>query len=380
MTAATPPATASAALPAPGDAVPGSGGSSGAPLSLKCGQCDAPVIPGEKFCVRCGSGLTWRICGSCEAPAYEFAHFCQSCGNSLDIPEEAAGAAGPAPGAPERPLVIEIENPVYAWLRMGLTQPDSRPYFYMTMIVLGLILLSILMIVLDSIASVRTQYGTILNALETVLLIGFTLEYILNVMFTVPRRKYVLSFWGIADFLSIVPGFLSGLSVNLTEFRIVRLLRVLRVLRVLKLAKLARRKPDADGRPLPRTMQEDWQLYAVTAICVVIISATMLYYAEGETNPQAFPDIPSTMWWAWLIITSAGQDAIMPVTLVGRLIAVATLFAGLAQFAMLIAIVARQLQRMRQEEDRVRASAERAAQRMAILAPRKPAPAPAPKV
>ncbi|GDX70758.1 hypothetical protein LBMAG38_18490 [Chloroflexota bacterium] len=380
MTAATPPATASAALPAPGDAVPGSSGSSGAPLSLKCGQCDAPVIPGEKFCVRCGSGLTWRICGSCEAPAYEFAHFCQSCGNSLDIPEEAAGAAGPAPGAPERPLVIEIENPVYAWLRMGLTQPDSRPYFYMTMIVLGLILLSILMIVLDSIASVRTQYGTILNALETVLLIGFTLEYTLNVMFSVPRRKYVFSFWGIADFLSIVPGFLSGLSVNLTEFRIVRLLRVLRVLRVLKLAKLARRKPDADGRPLPRTMQEDWQLYAVTAVCVVIISATMLYYAEGDTSPQAFPDIPSTMWWAWLIITSAGQDAIMPVTLVGRLIAVATLFAGLAQFAMLIAIVARQLQRMRQEEDRVRASAERAAQRMAILAPRKPAPAPAPKV
>ncbi|MEN9615784.1 MAG: hypothetical protein RL022_1206 [Chloroflexota bacterium] len=379
MTAATPPATASAALPAPGDAAPGSSGSSGAPLSLKCGQCDAPVIPGEKFCVRCGSGLTWRICGSCEAPAYEFAHFCQSCGNSLDIPEESAASTGPAPGAPERPLVIEIENPVYAWLRMGLTQPDSRPYFYMTMIVLGLILLSILMIVLDSIASVRTQYGTILNALETVLLIGFTLEYILNVMFTVPRRKYVLSFWGVADFLSIVPGFLSGLSVNLTEFRIVRLLRVLRVLRVLKLAKLARRRPDADGRPLPRTMQEDWQLYGVTAVCVVIISATMLYYAEGETSPQAFPDIPSTMWWAWLIITSAGQDAIMPVTLVGRLIAVATLFAGLAQFAMLIAIVARQLQRMRQEEDRVRASAERAAQRMAILAPRKPAPAPAPK-
>ena len=376
MTAATPPATASAALPAPGEAAPGSSGSSGAPLSLKCGQCDAPVIPGEKFCVRCGSGLTWRICGSCEAPAYEFAHFCQSCGNSLDIPEEDAGSTGPAPGAPERPLVIEIENPVYAWLRMGLTQPDSRPYFYMTMIVVGLILLSILMIVLDSIASVRTQYGTILNALETVLLIGFTLEYILNVMFTVPRRKYVLSFWGINDFLAIVPGFLSGLSVNLTEFRIVRLLRVLRVL---KLAKLARRKPDADGRPLPRTMQEDWQLYGVTAVCVVIISATMLYYAEGETSPQAFPDIPSTMWWAWLIITSAGQDAIMPVTLVGRLIAVATLFAGLAQFAMLIAIVARQLQRMRQEEDRVRASAERAAQRMAILAPRKPAPAPAPK-
>ena len=379
MTAATPPATASAALPAPGDAAPGSRGSSGAPLSLKCGQCDAPVIPGEKFCVRCGSGLTWRVCGSCEAPAYEFAHFCQSCGNSLDIPEEVAASAGPAPGAPERPLVIEIENRVYAWLRMGLTQPDSRPYFYMTMIVLGLILLSILLIVLDSIASVRTQYGTILNALETVLLVGFTLEYILNMMFTVPWRKYVLSFWGVTDFLSIVPGFLSGLSVNLTEFRIVRLLRVLRVLRVLKLAKLARRKPDADGRPLPRTMKEDWQLYAVTAVCVVIISATMLYYAEGESSPEAFPDIPSTMWWAWLIITSAGQDAIMPVTLVGRLIAVATLFAGLAQFAMLIAIVARQLQRMRQEEDRVRASAERAAQRMAILAPRKPDPAPAPK-
>lgn len=379
MTASTPPATASTALPAPVDAAPGSSGPSGAPLSLKCGQCDAPVIPGEKFCVRCGSGLTWRICGSCEAPAYEFAHFCQSCGNSLDIPEEASVATGPAPGAPERPPVIEIENPVYAWLRMGLTLPDSRPYFYMTMIVLGLILLSIVMIVLDSIASVRNQYGTILNALETVLLIGFTLEYVLNVMFTVPRRKYVLSFWGVADFLAIVPGVLSGLSLNLTEFRIVRLLRVLRVLRVLKLAKLARRRPDADGRPLPRTMQEDWQLYGVTAVCVVIISATMLYYAEGETSPEAFPDIPSTMWWAWLIITSAGQDAIMPVTLVGRLIAVATLFAGLAQFAMLIAIVARQLQRMRQEEDRVRASAERAAQRMAILAPRKPDPAPAPK-
>lgn len=363
---------------APAAPVSGNGASApaGAPVSLRCGSCDAPVIPGEKYCVRCGTSLTWKSCPGCEAPAYEFSRFCQACGTSLDDPVPVVvrtSATAVAPGA-ERPDVVELENPILLWLRRGFTEAGSRPYFYVAGTQLGLIALSIILIVLESITLIERQYGDFLRALEAVLLIGFVAEYVLNVAFAPDKRAYVLSLWGIVDLLAILPSILSGVTVNLSEVRVVRLLRVLRVVRVIKLAKLTRRRPDETGRPLPRSMSDDWLLYAVTAFCIVVISGTVVYYVEHDNTPDAFPDIPTSMWWAWLIITSAGQDAIMPVTTTGRVIAVATLFAGLAQFAMLIAIVARQLQRFRQDEARVRLAAQRAAQRMAILIPRRSPP------
>ena len=367
------------APPPDATSTPGAGsGVAAAPLSLRCGSCDAPVIPGEKYCVRCGTGLTWKVCPECDAPAYEFASFCQSCGNSLDEPPPViirTSATAVAPGA-ERPDVFEIENPILLWLRRGFTEPGSRPYFYVVGTQLSVIALSIVLIILESIKSIDAQYGEILRALEAVLLVGFLAEYVLSITFAPDKRAYLLSFWGIVDFLAVVPSLLTGVSVNLAELRAVRLLRVLRAIRVIKLAKLVRRRPDETGRPLPRSMSDDWILYGITAFCVVVISGTVVYYVEGETTPDAFPDIPTSMWWAWLIITSAGQDAIMPVTATGRVIAILTLFAGLAQFAMLIAVVARQLQRLRQDEERVRMAAQRAAQRMMILMPRKSAPAP----
>ena len=368
-TTAPPPDTTST----PGE---GSGVAAAAPLSLRCGSCDAPVIPGEKYCVRCGTGLTWKVCPECEAPAYEFASFCQSCGTSLDDPPPVVvrtSATAVAPGA-ERPDVFEVENPVLLWLRRGFTEPGTRQYFYVVGTQLSVIALSIVLIILESIRSLDAQYGDLLRALEAVLLVGFLAEYALSITFAPDKRAYLFSFWGIVDFLAVVPSLLTGVSVNLAELRVVRLLRVLRAIRVMKLAKLARRRPDETGRPLPRSMSDDWILYGITAFCVVVISGTVVYYVEGDNSPDAFPDIPTSMWWAWLIITSAGQDAIMPVTTTGRVIAVLTLFAGLAQFAMLIAIVARQLQRLRQDEERVRMAAQRAAQRMMILMPRKSAP------
>jgi voltage-gated potassium channel len=282
-------------------------------------------------------------------------------------------ATAVAPGA-ERPDVVEIENPVLLWLRRGFTEPGTRPYFYVVGTQLALIALSIILIILESIKTINAQFGDILRALEAVLLVGFLAEYALSIAFAPDKRAYLFSFWGIVDFLAIVPSLLTGVTVNLAELRVVRLLRVLRAIRVIKLAKLARRSPDETGRPAPRTMRDDWILYGITAFCVVMISGTVVYYVEGENTPEAFPDIPTSMWWAWLIITSAGQDAIMPVTTSGRVLAVLTLFAGLAQFAMLISVVARQLQRLRQDEERVRMAAQRAAQRMMILMPRKSEP------
>lgn len=369
-----------AAPPAP--AAPTNGTSRGvtaaAAVSMRCGSCDAPVIPGEKYCVRCGAGLSWKTCPSCEAPSYDVATFCQSCGTSLEAPPPVVvrtTATAVAPGA-ERPDVVEIENPVLRWLRRGFTEPGARPYFYVVGTQLGLIALSIALIILESIQSIDLAYGNLLRAFEAVLLVGFLAEYVLSITFAPNKRAYLLSFWGIIDFLAVVPSLVSGVTVNLAELRVVRLLRVLRAIRVLKLAKLVRRRADETGQPAPRSMTDDWVLYAVVAFCIVVISGTVVYYVEHDNSPEAFPDIPTSMWWAWLIITSAGQDAIMPVTTTGRVIAVLTLFAGLGQFAMLIAVVARQLQRFRQDEDRVRLAAQRAAQRMSILIPRRPSPPP----
>lgn len=232
------------------------------------------------------------------------------------------------------------------WVRAAFGEAATPASRMVGLIILVLIYVSIAAIVLESIPEVVAAYGPLLDAIELVVLVAFTVEYAANVYAASDRRRYVLGPWGIIDLLAILPSYLALANLQVLRItRTVRLLRMLRILRVLKLAK-GLGGGYAQGRQRgASTLAQDLHLYFVSLVCVVTISSTLLYYAEGDLEGTAFPHIPSAMWWAVVTVATIGYDSLVPVTPAGRAVAVATMLASLALLALLINVVGRALSR-----------------------------------
>ena len=185
-----------------------------------------------------------------------------------------------------------------------------------------------------------------LNVIEALLVVVFTAEYLLHLWVAENRIKYATSFWGIVDLLAILPALLAFLPN--AGLRVVRTLRVLRVLRMLKLMKLAADQARASAHLASRgkpSVFNDALIYFMALFTVLTISATLAYYAEFDETAEAtattFSSIPQAMWWSIVTITTTGYGDMVPSTLIGRLIAVATMFSGLALFGILTSVIGR---------------------------------------
>ena len=72
---------------------------------------------------------------------------------------------------------------------------------------------------------------------------------------------------------------------------------------------------------------------------VTIVSASLMYFAEGSLQPEYFSSIPQSMYWA-VITISTGYGNVEPVTITGWFIAALTGFTGVCLAAILTGIVA----------------------------------------
>ena len=181
-----------------------------------------------------------------------------------------------------------------------------------------------------------------LPIIETILVVAFTLEYVLHVWIARDRWKYIKSFWGIIDLLSILPALLAFLPN--AGMRVVRTLRVLRVLRMIKLMKLASDQARLSAQRAAKqqsSFASDITIYAMALATVLVISSTLAFYAEQDVDGTGFGSIPAAMWWAIVTITTTGYGDMVPATGAGKLVAACTMFAGLALFGILTSVIGR---------------------------------------
>jgi voltage-gated potassium channel len=156
------------------------------------------------------------------------------------------------------------------------------------------------------------------------------------------RWKYIKSFWGIVDLLSILPALLAFLPN--AGMRVVRTLRVLRVLRMSKLMKLASDQARLSAQRAAKqqsSFTSDITIYAMALATVLVISSTLAFYAEQEVEGTSFGSIPAAMWWAIVTITTTGYGDMVPATGLGKLIAAGTMFSGLALYGILTSVIGR---------------------------------------
>lgn len=197
------------------------------------------------------------------------------------------------------------------------------------------ILASIIFVMLESVKSIDEQYHLILDIAEWVITILFSLEYIARIIVVKKPFKYIFSFYGIIDFLSTVPKYLSLILAGTHALVALRALRLLRVFRILKLARYL-----GASNQLASAIKSSKAKIAVFLFAVLIASiifGTIMYLVEGEEH--GFSNIPKSVYWCIVTLTTVGFGDIAPETPLGQLIATIIMILGYGIIAVPTGIV-----------------------------------------
>jgi voltage-gated potassium channel len=205
-------------------------------------------------------------------------------------------------------------------------------------ILLITILASIVLVMLESVKSFDEKYHTFLNVSEWVITILFSIEYIARIITVQKPLKYILSFYGIIDLLSTIPKYLSLMLAGTHALVALRALRLLRVFRILKLARYL-----GASNQLANAIKASKAKIAVFLFAVLIASVifgTIMYLVEGEEN--GFTNIPKSVYWCIVTLTTVGFGDIAPQTPLGQLIATVIMILGYGIIAVPTGIVSAQ--------------------------------------
>ena len=198
------------------------------------------------------------------------------------------------------------------------------------------ILVSVAVVMLETVEGMRFESGRVFYALEWVLTGLFTVEYILRIACVRRKRRYVLSFFGVVDLLAILPTYLSLLVPGAQGLATVRALRLLRIFRVLKLTRFV-----SEATVLRGVL---WQsrakiiVFLMTVVIVACIIGAAMYVVESPTNP-AFANIPQSIYWAIVTMATVGYGDIVPVTPFGKFLSVLLIVFGYSMIVVPTGIV-----------------------------------------
>ncbi|MGR8999192.1 MAG: ion transporter [Gammaproteobacteria bacterium] len=203
------------------------------------------------------------------------------------------------------------------------------------------ILASVLIIVLDSVAEISQQYGELLLTAEWIFTTLFTIEYILRIFCIHRPLKYIASFYGLIDLVSIVPSYISLFIPGSHYLQVIRIMRVLRVFRVLKLVRFINQSNMLLNALLASRLKITIFLFTISTLLVVFGSA--MYLIEGPEH--GFTNIPVSIYWAVVTLTTVGFGDITPQTILGRAISAVVMVIGYAIIAVPTGIFTAELSR-----------------------------------
>ena len=262
-------------------------------------------------------------------------------------------------------------NRIYQILEF--TDPEDRTSRIISFGIVGLIIVNVLAIVLESIPSLYEAYEITFFRLEIVSCIIFILEYVLRVWASVEdpetvgddsgtqisngkrRINFMLKPLAIIDFLAFVPIFLQLLFPGVD----LRFLRALRLLRVFKLTRYFQ-----SFEMILEVLHDEWRSLAGTVfimLVILVIAACGLYYIERDIQPDKFGSIPEAMWWAMAALTTVGYGDAYPITPIGKIIGSIVTLLGIGMVALPSGILASSFsERMRQRRESMQTKIDQA--------------------
>lgn len=219
-----------------------------------------------------------------------------------------------APQTPER-----FGKPAEGWrLRLYtiIFEADTRAGLLFDILLVIAIILSVVIVIMDSVQTIHARHAGVMNVLEWLFTLMFTVEYIARLCCVRHPLRYATSFFGIVDLLSVLPTYLALLVPEAQALLDVRILRLLRIFRVLKLTLYV-----AEYSALMAALAASRRkilIFLSFVLMVVLVMGTLMYVLEGPKN--GFTSIPKAMYWAIVTLTTVGYGDIVPQTNFGKLI------------------------------------------------------------
>jgi len=241
---------------------------------------------------------------------------------------------------------LKEHKPLSKWknkLHEVIYEADTPSGKLFDIVLFILIIISVVLVMLESIDEFDQKYHRTLLTLEWVITIFFTLEYIARLISIKKPLKYVFSFYGIIDFLSTIPLYLSYILAGSQVLLAVRAFRLLRIFRILKLVKFM-----GEASQLQSALKASRAKIAVFIYVVLILSVimgTVMYIVEGDES--GFTSIPKSIYWTIVTLTTVGYGDIAPQSNLGQFLATVIMILGYGIIAVPTGIVTAEFARNR---------------------------------
>ena len=201
---------------------------------------------------------------------------------------------------------------------------------------------SVLVVMLESVESIRQEHGPLLRGIEWAFTIIFSLEYILRVWVVREPARYARSFFGMVDLLAVLPSYLELVFTGSHYLLVLRVLRLLRMFRVLKMAEHI-----GEAGTLLNALRASRRkifVFLFGVMALVCVEGTVMYLLEGRVN-EGFSSIPQSLYWAVVTLTTVGYGDVSPITVLGKVMASVIMLTGFAIIAVPTGVVTVELGR-----------------------------------
>lgn len=234
-----------------------------------------------------------------------------------------------------------LKRRVYDIMQPSDDSPFAAQFF--VVFIMTLIVLNVLAVILETVGDMASRYGWYFEVFNAFSVIVFTIEYALRVWSCTAESEYSSPFWGrlkfmltplaLIDLIVIVPFYLP--FVANTDLRVLRAFRLIRIFKMTRYSYEFRLFFD-----VILAKKRELVISASLVLSLLVISSSLMYYAEGPIQPEKFSSIPATMWWAVVTVTTLGYGDALPVTYIGKLLAGVVAVIGISLFAIPAAILA----------------------------------------
>ena len=225
-------------------------------------------------------------------------------------------------------------------------EADTRAGKLFDVFILIMIVLSTVVVMLESVASFGDRYSNLFTRLEWIFTMLFTIEYTLRLLSVRRKSSYIFSFFGVVDLLSILPTYLALIFSGAQALLVIRVIRLLRIFRIMKLSQFV-----GAGNSLRTALiasRHKVGVFLLTVIMSVIIAGTLMDLIEGPSN--GFTSIPVSIYWAIVTMTTVGYGDIAPQTALGQTMASFIMILGYGIIAVPTGIVSAEMFELKSKE------------------------------
>jgi voltage-gated potassium channel len=239
------------------------------------------------------------------------------------------------------------ERIMWSSLKSMVDDHESPPGRVFDLCIQILIVASLVTFSIETLPDLSKATRTWLHLFEVVVVLFFTVEYLLRVAAAQRPLRFVFSFFGLVDMLAILPFYLT-VGLDLRAVRIVRLFRLVRIFKLLRYSKAVER-----FRVAFSTVREELFLFFVATIFLIYVSGVGIYYFESSAQPEVFKSVFHSLWWAVATLTTVGYGDTYPVTAGGKIFTFFILMFGLGIIAVPTGLIASALTRAIEAEQGV---------------------------